>query len=130
MDKSTRTPTRRGGLGRTGVMECGYERWSAFDRERDAVAAAEAERGNPSLEIAPLQRVQQRRQHTRATRPDRVPERDSPAIDVHSCGVDAEFAEYRDHLHRECFVDLEEIDVLEIPSGLDGDFSHRFDRGH
>ena len=53
-----------------------------FDGERDAVAAAEAERRDAALQVAPLQRVEQRRQHARAARADRVAERDGAAVDV------------------------------------------------
>ena len=51
-----------------------------FDRERDAVAAAQAQRRDAALQVAPLQRVEQRRQHARAARADRVAERDGAAV--------------------------------------------------
>src|SRR5207249_2572511 len=54
-----------------------------FDRQRDAVAAAEAERRDTARQVAPLQRVQERRQDAAAARADRVAERDGAAIHVH-----------------------------------------------
>ena len=67
---------------------------------------------------AALQRVQQRRQHARAARADRVAERDGAAVDVHPCRIDAELVDHRDRLHRERFVDLEEVDVGQLPADL------------
>ena len=62
---------------------------SSFHRERDAVAAAEAQRRDAARQVPLLQRVEQRRQHARAARADGVPERDGAAVDVHLALVDA-----------------------------------------
>ena len=96
-------------------MHCSY---SALDGERDAVAAAEAQRRDAALQVSALQRVEQRRQHAAAARADRVAERDSAAVDVHLRRIDAELVEHGDRLHGERLVQLEEIDVLQIPAGL------------
>ena len=60
-----------------------------FDRQGDAVSAAEAQRGNAAFQVAPPQRIEQRRQHARAARADRVPESNSPAVHVHLALIDA-----------------------------------------
>ena len=59
-----------------------------LDRHPDAVAAAEAERRDAALQVAPLQRVEQRRQHAPAARADRVAERDGAAVHVDLLRVD------------------------------------------
>ena len=57
------------------------------------------------------QRVDERRQHARAARADRVAERDGAAVDVHARRIDAELAHDRERLRGEGFVQLEEIDL-------------------
>src|SRR5207253_4535694 len=61
-------------------------RSNPFDRERDAVAAAQAERRDAAREISPLQRVQERRQDAAAARADRVAQCDGAAVHVHFFG--------------------------------------------
>src|SRR6476661_2349437 len=53
-----------------------------FDAERDAHAAADAESGEALLGAAALHFMQQRREHARAGRADRVTDRDGAAVDV------------------------------------------------
>ena len=72
----------------------------------------------PRLPLPGLQRVEQRRQHARAAGADRVAERDGAAVDVHLRRIDAELAQDGHGLHRERFVQLEEIDVLQVPADL------------
>src|SRR5206468_12838380 len=63
---------------------------SALDAERDAHAAADAERGQPLVQVALLHLVQQRDEHAGAGRPDRVADGDGAAIDVDLGGVPSE----------------------------------------
>src|ERR1041385_8751925 len=65
-------------------------------RHGGSFAAADAERGDPALQIAALERVQQRHQDARARRADGMAERASPAIDVDLGVVEAEIA-HGDH---------------------------------
>ena len=51
-------------------------RGSARDRERDGVAAAEAQGGHPGARVALLHRVQERDEDARTRGTDGVPERD------------------------------------------------------
>ena len=55
---------------------------AALDRERDGLAAAQAERRDSASQTAILQRIEQRRQHARARGAERVSQRDGAAIDV------------------------------------------------
>src|SRR3546814_5328211 len=54
----------------------------ALDAHGDAHAAADAQRNETLAGVAPLHLVEQRRQHPRARRADRVADGDGPAIDV------------------------------------------------
>src|ERR1700745_1325852 len=62
----------------------------ACDAHRDAHAAADAQRGEALLGIALLHLVQQRDQHARAGRADRMTDRDGAAVDVDLTGIPAE----------------------------------------
>src|SRR5262249_45983096 len=81
-----------------------------FDSDCDAVAATETQRRDAAFQVAVLQRVEQRRQHPAPARSDRVAERNRAAIDVDFRGIDAELVQHGDGLHRERFVQLEEVD--------------------
>src|SRR5206468_12861798 len=102
----------------------------AFDSEGDAVPAAQAERRDTAFQVAALQRIDQRGEHAAAARSDRVAERDGAAVDVDAVAIDAELVEHRHRLDREGFVELEEVDVLQIPAGFFGDAAHGFDGCH
>ena len=68
---------------------------SPFDRQRDAVAAAEAERRDAAARAIRCHRVEQRRQHARTAGADGVAERDGAAVHVHARGIDAQLAATR-----------------------------------
>ena len=103
---------------------------TALHGERHAVAAAEAQRRDAAPRVPALHRVEQRRQDPRAARADWMAERDRAAVDVDPRRVDAQLAHDGDRLHREGLVDLEQIDVGQLPADLRGDLPHRFDRRH
>ena len=103
---------------------------SALDGERDAVAAAEAQRRDAALQVALLQRVEQRRQHAAPLEPIAWPSATAPPLTLTLRRIDAELVEHRDRLHGERFVQLEQIDVLQLPADLLGDAAHGFDRRH
>src|SRR5215510_8147251 len=81
---------RRAALAWRPVADCGVARPSTLDAERDAHAAADAERGQALVRIALLHLVQQRDEHTGARGADRVAEGDGAAVDVDLAGVPAE----------------------------------------
>ena len=62
----------------------------SLDDQRHSVAAAEAERGEAALQAEAMQGVEQRDEHSRAARADRMAERDCAAGDVGLFGIDAE----------------------------------------
>src|SRR5689334_400067 len=78
----------------------------ALHREGDAHAAADAERRQALLRVAASHLVQQRDEHATARRTDRMPQRDSAAVDVDLRGVPAHLVVHRARLRRERFVDL------------------------
>src|ERR1044071_908658 len=101
---------------------------SALDGHRHGVAAAEAERGQPTARVPALHLVEHRRQKARARLPDGVPERDRAAVDVDLRRVEPELADDGDGLHREGFVQLDEVNLVERPPGLAQDLPDGLDR--
>src|SRR5262245_58452121 len=83
-----------------------------LDRQRHRVPAAEAEPPDARLPARVLERGEQRAQHARAGRADRVAERRRAAPDVRPRGVEAELAADGDRRRRERLVDLVEVEAL------------------
>src|ERR1700722_19794754 len=81
---------------------------SALHAERDAHAAADAERGETLLGVALLHLVQQRHQDAGAGSADRMAERNRAAIDVDLAGVPAEIFVDRAGLGGERLVGFDE----------------------
>src|SRR5687768_5756345 len=102
----------------------------AFDGQRDGVAAAEAERGQPAARVPALHLVEHRGQQARARLPDGVAERDRPAVDVHLPGVEPQLADDGDGLHREGFVQLDQVNLAQRPARLAQDLPDGLDRRH
>src|SRR5581483_1335140 len=107
------------------LHRCERRRLRTLHRQRDAVAASETERRYPALQIASLQRVEERRQHAPAARADRVPERHGAAVDVDLRGIDLQLVQDGNRLHGKRFVQLEEVDVFELPANLFRDTPNR-----
>ena len=63
--------------------------YDSLDRERDAVAAAEAERRDAALQVAGASARRAASSARGAARSDRVAERDRAAVDVHRSRIDA-----------------------------------------
>src|SRR6266542_296767 len=117
------TPTRL----MSGILDLTIHQSSdSLHGQCDAVAAAQTERCNAALQVAPPQRIQQRRQYARAAGADRMAERDRPAVHVHPGGIDAKLPQDRDGLDRERFIDLEEVDGVQRPADLCREPSHGF----
>src|SRR5207249_10859344 len=83
----------------------------ALDHHRDRLASAEAEGREPAAQAALFEGVQQRDEHARAARADRMAEGDRAAVDVDARGVAAERANGREHDDGEGRVRLEQIDA-------------------
>src|SRR3982074_2417866 len=75
--------------------------------------AAAAHRLQPVAEVAPLQLVQQVVHEPRAGSPERVPDRNRAAVDVHLLGIGAGLLEPGQGHAREGLFALEEVVVLE-----------------
>src|SRR6185369_13936559 len=85
-----------------------------LDQDRDALAAADAGRGDAEALLAAPQLQHERQDQTRARRAERVPERDRAAVDVDLVTVQAELLLAAEVLGREGLVDLDEVDVGEL----------------
>src|SRR3712207_1985479 len=129
------TPTRvtlaaRGSDREIDVMGAWFPwRWwsDALDAHRDGVAAAEAERGESRARVAVLHGVQQRREHARAARADRVAERDRAAVHVDAVPVPAEPLPVGERLRGEGLVRLDELEVADLAARLLHEVAHRVD---
>src|SRR3970040_1645087 len=92
--------------------------WSgALYRERDALPAPDAQRHDPALQaVAPHGMQQARRQHG-AGGANRVAVRDGAALDVHDVFAQAQLAQAGKRDRGEGLVDLDALDVADLPPG-------------
>src|SRR5258708_5845143 len=111
-----RTAARPSRITLRSIRATGYERGSALHAHRNAHAAADAQGGEAFLSVAPLHFVQQRDQHARAGRSDRMPECDRAAVDVDPAGVPAKVLVDGAGLGGESLVRLDEIEVADRPA--------------
>src|SRR5436190_23379891 len=90
-------------------------RWNldALDQGAGPGAAGGAHRDEPDLLVGALELVQQRRDQPCAARPERMPERQRTAVDIHAVPVRAELAPPGGDDRAERFVDLEQVDVVD-----------------
>src|ERR1700730_4667382 len=91
---------------------------SAFDGERNAHPAADAQCRQATLCIALLHLVQQRYEDAGARSTDRMADGDGTAVDIHDAGVPSHVLVDRDRLRGERLVRLDEIKVGNFPAGL------------
>src|SRR5216684_6044153 len=112
---NARVHIRRLDTSRAATVRSAASGGGTFDRDGGRLAAADAEAGNSPLGSAALQRVQQGDDDPGAGGADRMPERAGAAVDVDAFAVEPEIANGRHRHHRECFVDLEQIDVAYGP---------------
>ena len=83
---------------------------STLDSERNAHAAADAERGKALFGAAPLHFVQKRDKDAGARCADRMADRDRAAIDIHDRRIPAHVLVDGQGLRREGFIRLDEIE--------------------
>src|SRR6266849_5072625 len=88
-----------------------------LDEQRDALAAADAGRGDPVAQPRALELAGEREREPHAGRAQGMADGDGAAVDVELGVVDAEFARARHHLRAERFVDLETIDIRKLEAG-------------
>src|SRR5262249_202286 len=89
-----------------------------LDAHGDAHAAADAQRREPLLAIAPRTLEQEGVEGACPGAPDRMAEGDGAAVDVDLLGVPAEPLIDRAGLSREGLVGLDQIEILHAPAGL------------
>ena len=88
-----------------------------FDRKRDALAAADAQRDDAALEAVAAHRVNELRGQHRAGRADRMAVRDGAALDIDDVFGQSELARDHDGDGRERLVDLDALDGADVPAG-------------
>src|SRR5688572_20193771 len=87
-------------------------------QQRDALAAADAQRHEPELVALALHLAEALRGDQRAGRGDRVPESDRAAVRVDASLIQPEVADDRQSLRRERLVELDHADLVERAPGL------------
>src|SRR5678815_2195112 len=83
----------------------------SLNHRGSAHSASDAERDQSQPPLVPAQFMNHRRREASAGTPKRMSERNRPTVDVQAIGIDLEVAKHREHLGREGFVELDEIDV-------------------
>ena len=101
--------------------------FDSLNEHRDRVAAAETERGDADATASAFKGMEQRDEYPGSTRADRVAKRDRPAVNVHAFGRDSELMDAREHLHGECFVDFEQVNIVERATCFGDDAADGFD---
>src|SRR5438046_2430873 len=102
-----------------------------FDGEGYGVAAAEAQRGNATFQIASLQFVQESDQDARPAGADRMTDGHCAAVDVHFFGIEFQLARDGDGGDGEGFIELDEVNVLIAgPACFREQFFDGIDRSH
>src|SRR5687767_11087312 len=84
---------------------------------RRAHATADAHRYQPIAAAAPLHLVHERRRQLCARTPERMAQRNRAAVDVQLVRIDRQLLQTRQHLRRERFVQLDQIDLVERQAG-------------
>jgi len=77
-----------------------------FDCQSNALAAANAQRDEASLQTVATHRVNKSRRQDCSCCPDWVPVRNGSAFHVHDFVVQSEFYDYSERNRRKCFVNL------------------------
>src|SRR4051794_14635062 len=89
-----------------------------LDDGGDTHAAADAQRGEAPAQVAALELVDQGPEDHRAGRAERVAHRDRAAVDVGDLVTDVQVAHEPHRYGGEGLVDLEEVDVSDLETGL------------
>jgi hypothetical protein len=90
----------------------------ALDRDGGGFTATDAKGCNAAFEVLRLQRMQQRHDQACAGGANGMTERAGAAIDVQPLPGDAEILLRRHCHHGKGFVDLEQIDIADVPANL------------
>ena len=88
-----------------------------LNRHGNPHAPADAERRDANAAASRAQRVDERREHARATGTNGMAERDRAATRVHERGVEAQLAQHRHGLRGERFVQLEQMHLTRVEPG-------------
>src|SRR5262249_44984217 len=99
-----------------------------FDHARPALAAADAHGDHAPLRLAPTAFLQDVAGETRAGHAERMADRDRAAVDVVLLGIDAELVARIEALAGEGFVELPDIDVVDLQAMALQQLRHGVDR--
>src|SRR3954447_10230974 len=88
----------------------------SLDEHREALADADAQRGEASARVLALHPAEQRHRQPRTAAAERMPEGDGAAVGVDGVDVQAEPAHAREHLGRERLIDLNGVEISGGPA--------------
>src|SRR5579864_7657192 len=91
-----------------------HNRLERLHNRRNALTAADAGGRQPAFLSSTPQLEQERQQQARAAHAERVPERYRSAVDVDPVAIETQFLFDREILAGKGFVDLDEIQVVEL----------------
>src|SRR3989442_725815 len=100
----------------------------ALDAQRNCVTAAEAKSRQSLLRASLFHGVEERGQHPRAARANRMSKCDRAAIDVNALPIPAELLAIGDRLRGKRFVGFDQIVIADLRSGLFHQISNGLDR--
>src|SRR5260370_12041066 len=102
-----------------------------FASEGYGVAAAEAESGDATFQVAALQFVQESDENSRSARSDRMANRNGAAIDVHFFGIEFQLSRHGEGGDRKRFVQFDEVNIfVAVPAGFCQKVFDGIDRRH
>src|SRR5512132_2775514 len=99
-----------------------------FEERRLALTHAHAHRRQPVAPAAAAELVEQRHDEARPSHPERVPERNRTAVDVHLFGIQPQLADHHGALRSEGLVQLDQVDLVTLDAGTSQRLAHGRDR--
>src|SRR5258706_15176110 len=93
--------------------------WSnPFERQRDALPAADAQGGKRALAVTLMQAVPRGQRQPRTRHAERMTERNGAAVRIDVLGVigESELAQHRQRLRGERLVELDQIEIADFQS--------------
>jgi len=99
-------------------------------RQPHGIPAAQAERRNALMHVAPDHLVQQRGEDARSGGADRMSERNRAAVHIDLAEVESQLPGDGNGSNRERFIDLVQVDVVVLPTCFLPELANGFYRSH
>src|SRR3989442_8094173 len=103
---------------------------SPLHRQSYCIAATQAQCRNPTLCVASIHLVEKRDQDAGAAGADRMSESNRAAVHIYFLGIELELLHHCECLDGEGFIQLDQIDIGEIPSDFGDQLTNCFNGRH